>query len=244
MRRRSLSHLCTLESPPRLSLALGDVALSVRRRKVRISRLSIVHASLTPTYRWAAFPFAAVVAFQGYVPWARRTWSYFVLAWMVGGGWWNLVGALVVTFIHLISHLPLWMNYLLLTFLKFSATFFSAWWIRLPLVLVILAAWVLLILLAAASAAAHGGGKGNRTVDNDTPLLSTLVPPDARGEVARVLGCQNYYAVLEVPVTADGAEVKKSFRKKMLLVHPDKNGGAAHSNEARMKGCPVRGLKA
>jgi hypothetical protein len=63
-------------------------------------------------------------------------------------------------------------------------------------------------------------------------LLSTVVPHDATGEVARVLGCQNYYAVLEVPVTADEHEVKKHFRKKMLLVHPDKNGGAPHSNDA------------
>jgi curved DNA-binding protein CbpA len=33
-------------------------------------------------------------------------------------------------------------------------------------------------------------------------------------------------------VKADASEVKKHFRKKMLLVHPDKNGGAPHSNDA------------
>ena len=77
-----------------------------------------------------------------------------------------------------------------------------------------------------------GHGDGGQAFEARGHLLSTAVPSDATGEVARVLGCQNYYAVLEVPVTADENEVKKHFRKKMLLVHPDKNGGAPHSNEA------------
>ena len=50
--------------------------------------------------------------------------------------------------------------------------------------------------------------------------------------MARVLGCADYFSVLEVPLTADEREVKKSYRRKIVLVHPDKNGQAAHSDEA------------
>ena len=38
--------------------------------------------------------------------------------------------------------------------------------------------------------------------------------------------------MLEVPLTADEREVKKSYRRKIVSVHPDKNGQAAHSDEA------------
>merc|ERR1712060_153938 len=65
-------------------------------------------------------------------------------------------------------------------------------------------------------------------------------PEGAAGEVARVLACRTYFQVLDLPTAADGtvnptiddACVKKAYRQKLLLVHPDKNGGAPHSARA------------
>ena len=36
---------------------------------------------------------------------------------------------------------------------------------------------------------------------------------------------KGYYAALEVPVTASSEEIKRAFRQKALLVHPDRNPG-------------------
>lgn len=63
---------------------------------------------LVTTHRWAAFPFAALVCHQGRVPWAQPLWVYFVLLWMVGGGWWGVVGCGATTVITAVSHLALW----------------------------------------------------------------------------------------------------------------------------------------
>ena len=65
------------------------------------------------------------------------------------------MGCAATTFLSAASYLALWINFLLLLCLKFAATFFTAWWIKVPLVLVVVAAWVFLMLLAAAGKA-HG----------------------------------------------------------------------------------------
>lgn len=56
-------------------------------------------------------------------------------------------------------------------------------------------------------------------------LLDGTVPEDATGEVARVLGCRDYFSVLEVEPAADKDAVKKAYKSKVLMVHPDKCGG-------------------
>ena len=121
---------------------------------------------------------------------------------MAGGGWWGIVGCVVTTFLSAVFYLALWLNFLLLVAFKFAVTFFSSWWIRLPLALIVIAAWAILVLIAAAGKAAAGeaGRRAEAAAVEHGPLLSTVVPKDATGEVARVLGCQNYYAVLEIPV--------------------------------------------
>ena len=68
--------------------------------------------------------------------------------------------------------------------------------------------------------------------DPDSPVLPALAYGDAEGEVRRVLLCVDCFGVLEVPVTADDAEIKKAYRKKLIVVHPDKNPGKARCEEA------------
>lgn len=77
------------------------------------------------------------------------------------------------------------------------------------------AGWGLLFLiwLAATARLAHGAVG---------PLLDASVPDDATGEVARVLGCRDYFSVLEIELTADREAVRKAYRSKVLIVHPDK----------------------
>lgn len=208
------------------TLALARVAAANLLRTVA----SFVVAVLWHPRWWGTFPFVIGIASQRHSPSLRALWPQPIFVWAVGGGWWGAIGVVLVSGITAISALAFWISCLFFLLLKASLTFFSSWWIRAPLTIVILAAWVFLALLAIAGrvdderarAAAASGG----------PLLSTLVPDDAEGEVARVLGCADYFSVLEVPLTADEREVKKSYRRKIVLVHPDKNGQAAHSDEA------------
>lgn len=208
------------------SLALARVASANLLRTVA----SFVVAVLWRPRWWGTFPFVIGIASQRHSPSLRALWPQPIFVWTVGGGWWGAAGVVLVSGVTAVSALAFWISCLIFLLLKASLTFFSSWWIRAPLTVVILAAWVFLALLATAGrvddererAAAASGG----------PLLSTHVPDDAEGEVARVLGCADYFSVLEVPLTADEREVKKSYRRKIVSVHPDKNGQAAHSDEA------------
>ncbi|KAG0623873.1 hypothetical protein M758_3G207900 [Ceratodon purpureus] len=59
-------------------------------------------------------------------------------------------------------------------------------------------------------------------------------PLSAEEEVARVLGCNDHYAVLGFARydTFDISSLKREYRKKAMLVHPDKNGGNDQAEEA------------
>ncbi len=42
----------------------------------------------------------------------------------------------------------------------------------------------------------------------------------------------DYYKILNLPFTASEIEIKKQFRKLVIIYHPDKNGGSKKSEEA------------
>ncbi len=54
--------------------------------------------------------------------------------------------------------------------------------------------------------------KARKKAEAEGILLSTEVPKGATGEVARVLGCDNYFDVLEVPREAEANDIKKAHR--------------------------------
>ncbi|CAF2011152.1 hypothetical protein Bca4012_079030 [Brassica carinata] len=59
----------------------------------------------------------------------------------------------------------------------------------------------------------------------------------SEGEVARLLNCADHYSVLGVPRygNVDMAYIKREYRKKAMLVHPDKNMGNEKAAEAFKK---------
>ncbi|KAH7445765.1 hypothetical protein KP509_01G023100 [Ceratopteris richardii] len=76
------------------------------------------------------------------------------------------------------------------------------------------------------SEAESGTLGGSSVVDGESPALDK--------EVHRLLNCKDHYAVLELSRFAevDLVALKKDYRKKAMLVHPDKNLGNAAAEEA------------
>eukprot|EP00217_Crustomastix_stigmatica_P016215 CAMPEP_0183796992 /NCGR_PEP_ID=MMETSP0803_2-20130417/13960_1 /TAXON_ID=195967 /ORGANISM="Crustomastix stigmata, Strain CCMP3273" /LENGTH=138 /DNA_ID=CAMNT_0026041651 /DNA_START=9 /DNA_END=422 /DNA_ORIENTATION=- len=101
------------------------------------------------------------------------------------------------------------------------------WVMAVPAAAVVLGAWFLLGL-----SALHAAAKAQKEALAGTVLLSTEVPEGATGEVARVLGCDNHFSVLEASVEDDAAAIKKAHRRKAVMLHPDKNKGVPHTGEA------------
>lgn len=92
--------------------------------------------------------------------------------------------------------------------LKASVRISSRLWITIPLACAVLAGWGLLFLLWLVAEA-------RLAQEADGVLLDTTVPEDATGEVARVLGCRDYFSVLEIDATADKDAVRKAYRSKV-----------------------------
>lgn len=56
------------------------------------------------------------------------------------------------------------------------------------------------------------------TFGGESVRLKPEAPAGATGEIARILNAKDYFAVLDVPREADGAEVKKAKMSKMVRV--------------------------
>ena len=189
------------------------------------------HALWRP--RWyASFGSALGVAWQRRVPWARALWPNFLLLWLAGGGWWGVAAVVVSTLACALTALAFWIDCAF--FLAFELVVRSTWlpwYVKCVIGAFVVGAWVFLGLLALAGLA-RAQEEARLAADPDSPVLPALAYGDAEGEVRRVLLCVDCFGVLEVPVTADDAEIKKAYRKKLIVVHPDKNPGKARCEEA------------
>ena len=189
------------------------------------------HALWRP--RWyASFGSALGVAWQRRVPWARALWPNFPLLWLAGGGWWGVAAVVVSTLACALTALAFWIDCAF--FLAFELVVRSTWlpwYVKCVIGAFVVGAWVFLGLLALAGLA-RAQEEARLATDPDSPVLPALAYGDAEGEVRRVLLCVDCFGVLEVPVTADDAEIKKAYRKKLIVVHPDKNPGKARCEEA------------
>jgi len=189
------------------------------------------HALWRP--RWyASFGSALGVAWQRRVPWARALWPNFPLLWLAGGGWWGVAAVVVSTLACALTALAFWIDCAF--FLAFELVVRSTWlpwYVKCVIGAFVVGAWVFLGLLALAGLA-RAQEEARLAADPDSPVLPALAYGDAEGEVRRVLLCVDCFGVLEVPVTADDAEIKKAYRKKLIVVHPDKNPGKARCEEA------------
>ena len=189
------------------------------------------HALWRP--RWyASFGSALGVAWQRRVPWARALWPNFLLLWLAGGGWWGVAAVAATTLACALTALAFWIDCaFFLAFEHVVRASWLPWYLKLVFGVFVLVAWGFLGLLALAGLA-RAQQEARLATDPDSPVLPSLAYGDAEGEVARVLLCTEYFGVLEVPVTADDAEIKKAYRKKLIVVHPDKNPGKARCEEA------------
>ena len=185
---------------------------------------------------YLAFPACAVAGVQTRSPLVSLFWAAPAWWWLLGGRMWAVLGS-ALCFGSLVIFGRI--NYLISVFawtLLRGAFAFSSWWIRVPAVLIVLAAWAFVSLLWLQFLA-------NAEVNATAPPgeLPVDVPKDADGEVARILGCRTYYAVLELDENTDEEAVRKAHRRKgahaasfsfqrhtlrrplaALLVHPDK----------------------
>jgi uncharacterized membrane protein YgcG len=162
---------------------------------------------------WAALPASVVAAVQTAVPLCSHFWFAPAWWWLLSGRTWAVLGsALAVGTKLLLGGPPYWLAIVAWTLLR-AAWCFSSLWLRVPAVAIVLAAWAfgfLLWLHALAESSRNGGADGVPQGE-----LSTDVPHDAEGEVARILGCRHYYDVLELDDThADLDTVRKAHHRK------------------------------
>ena len=185
--------------------------------------------------RWYATMTSVIgIQWQRRVPLASMFWPILVLLWFAGGGWWGVFATASACGAVAVSGLSFWISGAgALTFeLVIRTSWITRWWVRAIFASLALAGWAFACLLALAGRAARSAAGEGLASDPNSPILPALAYADCDGEIARVLRCREYFSVLEVLATADDAEIKRSYRKKVIVVHPDKNPGKAHCEEA------------
>ncbi len=171
-------------------------------------------------------------------PWLSQAWPHLVFFYFTGGGFWGYFGVALVALVYGATRLSYVFNCAL--FLIIKATLAQTWWIfasrwiKAPAALFLSLVWSFLAYLALrASVEADERRARDFHLATEGAILSAAVPPDAEDpEVRRVLACAEYFSVLEVPVTADEREVKRSYKRKALRLHPDKCRDTKYAAEA------------
>jgi len=171
-------------------------------------------------------------------PWLSQAWPHFVFFYFTGGGFWGYFGVALVALVYGATRLSYVVNCALFLIIKATLAqtwwIFASWWIKAPAALFLSLVWLFLAYLALrASVEADERRARDFHLATEGAILSTAVPPDAEDpEVRRVLACAEYFSVLEVPVTADEREVKRSYKRKALRLHPDKCRDTKYAAEA------------
>jgi len=164
---------------------------------------------------YIAFPACVVIGVQTRWPLLTMFWTAPAWWWLLGGRMWALLGsALCLGSLLLLGRANYFLSAVAWALLR-GACSFSSLWLRIPACIVVFAAWACSFMLWL-YALAHA--------DLNTPVppgeLPIDVPKDADGEVARILGCRTYYAVLELDETADEEAVRKAHRRKGACTCP------------------------
>jgi hypothetical protein len=158
---------------------------------------------------YIALPACSVAGVQTRLPLVSSFWLAPAWWWLLGGRMWALLGSvLCLGNLLLLGRANYAMAVLAWTLLR-GAFIFTSWWLRVPAVLIILAAWAFCFL-----AWLHALANADLNASVPPGELPVDVPKDADGEVARILGCRTYYEVLELGEATDEESVRKAHRRK------------------------------
>lgn len=160
----------------------------------------MISISLLSPFRIVAWPLSGGLLWQRQMQLLHVLWSFPVMWWASGGGWWAIAGT-VVSFVLGIFGTGLFVGSIAWVLICWELRFLS-WWLSIPAILVTMVGWVFLCSAIVAAAQEEEEAK------SDAPgQLSTDIPKGAEGEVARVLSCSNYFQVLELDETCTDDQV-------------------------------------
>lgn len=175
---------------------------------------------------FVALPFSAALLYQRRVLFLHLFWSYPIMWWAVGGGWWGVMGSVAALGFAMLGGGVLLGG--VTWFLISWQLRLLSWWLSVPAMLITTVGW--LFLSSAISSAQQAAG-GEESAGEDAVMpgrLSTVVPRGATGEVARVLSCPDFFQVLELDSeTCTDDQVRRAKKLKALATHPDKLGDGA-----------------
>jgi len=143
--------------------------------------------------------------------------------WFWGGGLVNVAGTVFSVWIDVnVNHVGGFLYGLIgWTTIVWSLLTGGRWWARLLCFLVTFVPWLIF------------GAILREAVDApEAPKCEEDIPTGAEGEVLRVLQCNDHYQVMELTAQEVDSGLKRAYHKKLLRVHPDKNGNAPGASRA------------